>query len=146
MPKNIVIAEEEGYLWHNPTAKRLIAILEDIEYTQRDLTWMVGSRGDFSLVNTTLIDPYRPIWFRIHINGIKDVLTGEPISLFMPPITIYENMKDEWILKTAYNAIRAFEIHELDEHFFYKGRKIYDPHHEETKATLDRQASLLGDK
>ncbi len=140
---NIVVMDEESYLRQHPTAKRIIAILEDITYTQRDITWLIGSTN---FGGTTFMDPYRPIWFRISISGIEDVQSGESISLFMPPITIYGDMKDEWILETAYRAIRTFEMHELDEHFFYKGRKIHDPHHEETKATLDRQASLIGDK
>lgn len=126
MPTNIFIAEEEGYLWHHPTAKRILAILGDIKYTQRDVTWMVSGKPDF--FSGTLMDPYRPISFRIMVSGVKDVVTGEPMSLFMPPITIHSDMRDEWILETAYRAIRSFEIHELDEHFYYRGVKIHDPH------------------
>lgn len=131
MPNSIIIEEEEGYLWHHPLAKRIYAILSDIKYTQRDVTWMISGKPDFYMGG--LMDPYRPISFRIMVSGIKDVASGEPISLFMPPVTIHSNMEDKWILESAYRAIRNFEMHELDEHFFYRDEKIHDPHRGETQ-------------
>jgi len=132
MPTNIIIAEEEGYLWHHPLAKRIYAILNDIRYTQRDVTWMISGNIAW-YAGGGLMDEYRPISFRIMVSNLKDVQSGESISLFMPPIVVHPEMKDEWILQTAYRAIRSFELHEMDEHFFYKDEKIFDPHRGETQ-------------
>lgn len=120
----IFISAEEGYLNFHPTAKRLIAILNDIEYTQRDITWEISSRSGYF---NSPMDPYLPIQFRIRIE-VKDVQSGGTITLYMPQFTLHEPTKDEWILRMVYDSIRTFEMHELDEHFFYKGDKIYDPH------------------
>lgn len=45
---------------------------------------------------------------------------------FVVPVATYN--EDTWV-RWVHDAIQAIEAHETDEWFFYKGKRIYAPHH-----------------
>jgi hypothetical protein len=73
-------------------------------------------RPDFSEVRITLV-----------VN-VKDVVTGEMTDLNIPGPTLYRDLSDDLLMKMLYNTLRYFEMHELEEHFYFDGIKIFDPH------------------
>lgn len=106
---------------------RLAVIIGQIEY--RDF----HARLNQLYTDTILLTLTRPA---------IDVVSGKPImisnSLTLPCDPI---MSEQHIVDVVHRLIHNMELHEADEHFTYRGIKLYDPH----KAEADRLRYLTPD-
>lgn len=81
-------------------------------------------RPDFCEIRITLIAE------------VKDVVSGEMMPLHIPGPNVHPTLRDDLYIRILYDTIRRFEMHELDEHFYMDGVKIYDPHKHDPKITM----------
>jgi hypothetical protein len=126
----------------HPLGKRIARIVEDIDYRQRPIQWMIalfkfgfdepkddGHLSTYGLPK--LPEEYDSCLVRIVVK-VVDITNpnpeADPITLFLPCMTIHPNFTDEQIVHFMYMMIRNMELHELDEHFFFHGVKVHDPH------------------
>ena|SRR5579863_4806355 len=153
----------EPCLIRHPLANRIKAIAEDIDYRQRPICWEIrlfrlgyGEPDDsgyqWSRDLPKMPEEYDSCHIRI-ITRVADITNpnpeADPIDLYLPTMTIHPNFTDEQILSLTYNMIRTLEMHELDEHFFFRGVKVKDPHkndppRKKEPELYDRQARLVG--
>jgi hypothetical protein len=67
--------------------------------------------------------PYLQIFF-----DAPDVDTGEIEEQACRKWVLQLTMSNTEVVRTAYKAAEAVMIHELQEHFRYRGARVYDPH------------------
>jgi hypothetical protein len=126
----------------HPLARRIARIVEDIDYRQRPIQWMIGlfrfgfgepeDDGDRHTYDLPRMpEEYDSCLVRLVVK-VVDITNphpeADPITLFLPCMTIHPNFTDEQIVHFTYTMIRSMELHELDEHFFFHGVKVRDPH------------------
>jgi len=152
-------------LFRHPLADRIKAIAEDIDYRQRPIQWEIslfrfgfgepdddGHRHTYDLPK--MPEEYDSCRVRI-VTRVVDVTVadaeelGAHIELFLPTFTIHPNFTDEQIIDITYRMIQGLEMHELDEHFYFRGFKVRDPHKNDPPRKkhpelYDRQAGLVG--
>ena len=103
----------------HPEVQRLVKFLNKVDYHQRKLRWQIEVSCDFG---TSYYVAFRPVI------EVEDVQTGATIKLYMPLKQVRPEYSDEFIPELIYLSLLDFERHELDEHFFYEGVKVHDPH------------------
>lgn len=99
-------------------AAKVKSLLERVEYRQRDCTWVLSGIGmpGWSSIRMTLI------------TQVKDIVSGKMISLHTSGPTIHPDFPEDMHIRLVHDTLRRLEIHELNEHFYFEGIKIYDPH------------------
>jgi hypothetical protein len=70
----------------------------------------------------------------------KDIKTGLDQEQRCRKWYISSHCCNSEIVRTAFKAIEAAELHELHENFQYKGRRVFDPH-----IDVDHLAGAIGD-
>lgn len=121
----------------HPTVKRLTRMLDRVHYKRGELHHWEVMLDDAALlysVPTTAVS-FRPVFKVDSVVG-----RGERISLYAAPITIREEYPDDQILHLIRKSIQEFEFHEMDEHLFVDGNKLWDPHRSDrVDATVRRR-------
>ena len=96
-------------------ARRLDRIIQKIDHTGRPAL-MVKYRTNADGAVLWIAD-----WVRNVDTKKSGLLTG---MLWF----VDDHYSDEGVVRLIYRACEAFEIHELREHFLYKGKKTFNPH------------------
>ena len=87
-------------------------ILNNIKY--RDWQIVLGIKGDM-------------MYLQVQFDG-KCSVTGREERQYCRKWLVSPFMQENELVRTAFKAVEAAELHELEEHFRYKGRSIYSPH------------------
>jgi hypothetical protein len=107
---------------HLSLAQRIADILSKIDYTRcRIEEWLVFN------ATPPLKDDDCILGFAALIRT-SDVMSGMPITLQSIAVTISPRYADEEIVYAAFALLQHFELHEVGEHFEYRGTKPFDPH------------------
>lgn len=105
------------------TLEEVIAIVRDIRFLDRILTIM--QKGDGFLLQVSYYE--------------DDVETGENALQKARKWYVSPYSTTTEIVRTAYKAIKTSMEHVVDEHFLYKGKRIYSPHYDvEALVELDQ--------
>lgn len=92
---------------------RIAQILSHIQY--KDWTLFAGlGVGDV---------PY--IEWRAPVRCIR---TGQTVTLNSHPRVIRNDISETELVRLAFETARDMELHELGEHFTYKGGRVFNPH------------------
>lgn len=61
-------------------------------------------------------------------DAARDIRTGEVAAWRGGKMLISQHMTRNEIVRTAHKAVVSAEMHELDEHFRFRGKAIFNPH------------------
>jgi hypothetical protein len=103
----------------NERAKHIEEVLSKVKYKRYKIRWLIAG------IKPHLLRP----WFRITaLTRVRSVDGGGLISLVMEDVEVPPDISDSDIVRRAFWVLERFEQHELREHFWYEGDKVYDPH------------------
>lgn len=123
----VIRNEEKQRMMQNPTFRAFKEVVEKIEFTRYPIKCLVRNTHclgqDFYFSIFALVTDVENPSKTIGING------GEYIM-------IDSFIKDQkQTIQIIHDAILRFDRHESDEHFYFEGKKIFDPHKEFANAS-----------
>ena len=121
----VQIPSNAEYMNEQPGFKKLRELIQQIKYAQRDFTAHFLEH----------FGPPRPdAMYWLHLTTlIRDASTGEDMIFLGKLLGLCVDWPEEKIVREIYNEVRTIELHELDEHFFFRNIKTFDPHQNTVK-------------